>query len=330
MTIQKLAKGFRRFLPLWTISALVLGFGFGILLPQLTFILKKLILSSSFALIYLMCIPLRIEDLVKTVKYPKILLLGLVFSLFLAPLFMFPAAKIFVSSHPQVFAGLILAGVVPPGGMNTFWTGIMGADVSLAMIMQILTFTVAIFWIPLGMQIFAGSLVKINYMFMFVKLILIVVIPLVLALITRQIITRTQGEKGVLKGIPYFQFLSGLLALLLVFIATGLKSHAILKHPGIIYLPAIAAAIYYIFTFLIMGLITFKIIRIKYSQAIPLIFGTGTKNLSIAMALAVTTFGPQALLGVVACSLFQMPLASVFYKIFWKLKPTAEAPELQI
>lgn len=329
MKIQKIAKGFRTWLPLWTILALALGFIYGIFLPDGTSILKELIIPSSFVLIYLMCIPLRIEDLVKTIKYPKELLLGAGFSLLLAPLLMWPEARLFVADHPEVFAGLILAGVVPPGGMNTFWTGILEADVSLAMILQIVTFTVAIFWIPLGMQLFAGSYVAINYMFMFEKLLFIVVTPLILAIITRIIITKTKGEKGVVAGIPYFQFFSGILALLLVFIATGLKAHAIIKHPGIIYLPAIAAFIYYAFTFFLMGLLTFKILKIEYPKAIPLIFGTATKNLSIAMALAVTAFGPQALLGVVACSLFQMPLASLFYKRYLKFKPIQQTDLLE-
>ncbi len=318
MNINKIAKGFRSWLPLWTIVALILGFIFGIALPKGAPLLKTLIIPSSFILIYMMCIPLRIEDMINAIKYPKELLWGLVFSLVLAPILMWPGARLLVSGHPQVLAGLLLAGVVPPGGMITFWTGILDADISLAMILQIVTFIVSIFWIPLGMQLLAGAYVPIQYLPMLKNLMIIIVGPLILGVITRKIIVSKKGEKGIVQGIPYFQLISGIFALLLVFIATGVKAKQIVAHPGIIYLPALAALIYYLVTFWLAGIINFKILKFPYEKSIPLIFGTATKNLSIAMALAVTTFGPQALLGVVACSLFQMPLASVFYK--WYVK----------
>ena len=325
MNIQKIAKGFRSWLPFWTIVALVLGFVYGLLLPQGASILKALIMPSSFILIYMMCIPLRIEDMVDSIKYPKELLWGLLLSLVLAPLLMWPGARLLVSNHPEVLAGLLLAGVVPPGGMITFWTGILDADISLAMILQIVTFVVSIFWIPLSMQVLAGAYVPIRYLPMLKNLMIIIVGPLILGVITRKIITSKKGEKGIVKGIPYFQLISGIFALLLVFIATGVKAKQIMAHPGIIYLPALAALIYYLVTFWLAGIINFKALKFSYEKSIPLIFGTATKNLSIAMALAVTTFGPQALLGVVACSLFQMPLASLFYK--WYLKYKIETSE---
>ena len=320
MSIKTVTQKFRAWLPFWTILALVLGFVYGTLFPHYSKILKSLIIPSSFILIYMMCIPLKMENMVNSIKYPRELLWGLLFSLVLAPLLMWPEARILVARHPEVFAGLMLAGVVPPGGMITFWTGILDAEISLAMVLQIVTFVVSIFWIPLSMQVLAGAYVPIQYMAMFKNLLIIIVGPLILGMITRRIIMAKKGEKGVVQGMPYFQLISGLFALLLVFIATGVKAKQILQHPGIIYLPAIAALIYYTVTFYLAGIINLKWLKIPYGKAIPLIFGTATKNLSIAMALAVTTFGPQALLGVIACSLFQMPLASLFYKWYLKYK----------
>lgn len=320
MDIRKIAKGFRKNLTVWTLVALFGGFLFGLSFPESGPFLKKLIMPSSFILIYMMCIPLKMTDLVNTVKYPKELLWGLFLSLVIAPLLMWPEARLLVSAHPEVLAGLLLAGVVPPGGMITFWTGILDADISLAMILQIVTFIVSIFWIPLGMKIMAGAYVPIHYLSMLKNLMIIIVGPLILGMITRKLITSKKGERGVVDAMPYFQLISGIFALLLVFIATGIKAKQIMQHPGMIYLPAVAALIYYIVTFYLAGIITFKALRMPYVKAIPLIYGTATKNLSIAMALSVTAFGPQALLGVVACSLFQMPLASIYYKWYYKIK----------
>ena len=55
--------------------------------------------------------------------------------------------------------------------------------------------------------------------------------------------------------------------------------------------------------------------RIKAEQSIPLIYENGTRNLSIAMVMAITTFRGEATLGVAACILSQFPVAALFYAI---------------
>jgi hypothetical protein len=65
--------------------------------------------------------------------------------------------------------------------------------------------------------------------------------------------------------------------------------------------------------------------EIKYAQSIPLVYGTGTKNLSIAIALSLATFpNTNVVLGVIACFMIQMPLASVFYKVIPRILRKSE------
>jgi predicted Na+-dependent transporter len=61
-----------------------------------------------------------------------------------------------------------------------------------------------------------------------------------------------------------------------------------------------------------------RIFRINEEQSIPLIYENGTRNLSIAMVVAITTFRGEAILGVAACILSQFPVAALFYSILRK------------
>jgi ACR3 family arsenite efflux pump ArsB len=92
-------------------------------------------------------------------------------------------------------------------------------------------------------------------------------------------------------------------------------------------LPIVGALTYYVVAYPLAYWILYKILRLPMFDAVPLIYGTATKNLSIAMGMAAAAFGPMALLGVVTCLILQMPLASLWHKIFSKMEITViEAP----
>jgi ACR3 family arsenite efflux pump ArsB len=58
-----------------------------------------------------------------------------------------------------------------------------------------------------------------------------------------------------------------------------------------------------------------KIFKFDYETAIPLIYQSGSRNLPVAMVVAISSFKNQAVLGVAACMLSQFPISALFYKI---------------
>jgi len=325
MTLASFDKKFKQSLPVWIILMLFLGFGFGLWKPHASQSLKSLVFPLSFTMIYMMCIPLRIEAILDVFKRPKELLIALGMSLIFAPLFMWPLGYLFLRNESIIFVGIILASLVPPGGLTAFWAGIMDADVSLALMVEMFALLLSIIWIPFGMKLLGGTMVTIKFTFLMEKILILIIAPIILGYLTRILIVKYKGERGFMSMKPAFSIISGLAALMIVFIALSLKAPAILKHPMIIVLPAIVALLYYSITFTFTGWLTLKPLKIKYEKAVPIVYATGTKNLSIAMALAITAFGPQAILGIVGCSVFQMPIASLYYKHMLKFKPVTSS-----
>ena len=280
--------------------------------------LKGFILPSAFIMLWASMITMKVEHFAKSFTQPKQLVVGNIMSLIVAPLLMLPLALIFASKSPKIYAGLVLAGIAPPGGFVTYWSMILNANMGLAVSLTITTFLVSLILIPWGMKWLAGNKVNVNVMFLFEKILILVVGPFVLAMITRWLIIHKKGEKNLNPYKPWFSLISSLMALYLVFAGVSLKAEFLMQNVQILIMPLVGAFLYYMFAYPLSYFILHKLFKFTLFDSIPLVYGTSTKNLSIAMGLAAAAFGPMTLLGVVLCMVFQMPLASMWYKYFDK------------
>jgi len=311
----------KKYMPLFILVCLAGGYFIGLHLSKAQIAgIKSSILPSVILMIYAMLITMKMDDLKDAFVYPKGMIFGSILSLAVAPLLMIPIATVF-TKNPQVYTGLLLASIVPPGGMITYWTGILGANMGLATAIQTVTLLVSIIWVPYGMKLFVGSMVEVNTTTLLIKILIMVVIPLVLAYITQKLITRKYSWKGIITIRPLSHLISSLMALYMVFVAMSVQAHLIAKDPALIALPAVGMLIYYSLAYPFSYYFSLKVLKEPHDKAIPITYGFSTKNLSIAMGLAIAAFGPLALLGVVPCMLFQMPFASIWFKIFSRLRP---------
>ncbi len=280
--------------------------------------LKGFILPSAFIMLWASMITMKVEHFTKSFKQPKQLIVGNVMSLIVAPLLMLPIALLFAAKSPKIYAGLVMAGIAPPGGFVTYWSMILNANMGLAVSLTITTFIVALVLIPWGMKWLAGGKVTVDVMFLFKKILILVVGPFILAMGTRWLIIHKKGEKNMNKFKPWFSLISSLMALYLVFAGVSLKAEFLIKNWHILLLPLVGAFLYYLIAYPLSYWILHKLFKFTLFDSIPLVYGTSTKNLSIAMGLAAAAFGPLTLLGVVLCMVFQMPMASMWFKYFSK------------
>jgi len=76
-------------------------------------------------------------------------------------------------------------------------------------------------------------------------------------------------------------------------------------------------SLYYPITFIVSLFIARLLINSYYNQ-MPIVYGTASKNLSIALALALSVFKGNVVLGVILCFMVQMPMLSLFYRFIKK------------
>ncbi len=315
--MKKFNQFFRQNLFYLVIASMTLGLLFGWLAPGMAKSLKVLIVPILFLMIYSMIIPMNFSELLNIKKYIKSTSWGLFTMTILAPLIAWGLSFLIPAQYSILKIGLILASLMPPGGMIISWTGLLDADVELAMILQTITFILSIITIPLGITLLLGTNAHFSQMLLLKNIALYIFLPLIAGYITQLGLRRIWTKERIQTLKPNLATLSGLCAITIIFIATSLKTHFILAHPAIFLWGLIFAFIYYFFTFLSTLFLTAFVIP-EYEQQMPIVYGTTSKNLSIGIALALSVFHGPAILGIVFCYLVQMPFLSLIYKFIRK------------
>jgi ACR3 family arsenite efflux pump ArsB len=126
----------------------------------------------------------------------------------------------------------------------------------------------------------------------FKQIVTIVFLPMLLGVVTRVAIIRAWGEKRYQKDLKKkFPVFSSVGVLGIVFVALALKATAIVSNPAALVGYFIPLAIIYTVNFTLSTIVgkTF----FDRGDAIALVYGTVMRNLSIALAIAITVFGPQ-------------------------------------
>jgi len=279
--------------------------------------LKALIVPLLFLMIYVMIVPMEFRESVDLRKYKKETLLGIFAILVLAPLIAYFVNFILPEKYDFLKAGLILAATMPPGGMIVSWTGLLDASVELAMILQTVTFVLAIVAIPLTLSLLLSKSIHFSKILLVENILLYIFVPLIVGFITQLILKKKYSKEKIKSWKPTLATISGLCALGVVFISVSLKTKAIITHPQVLLWGVLLAFIYYLITFL-ASLFTAGLFVDSYDNQMPIVYGTACKNLSIGIALALSVFKGPVVLGVIFCFMIQMPMLSLFYKFIRK------------
>jgi ACR3 family arsenite transporter len=317
MTIGKINQFFRKNLFSLVLASIVLGFLLGWQLPQVAALLKSLIVPILFLMIFVMIIPIEFKELIAVRKYKKEIIWGFIAILFLAPLVAYLINFVFPEKYDFLKTGLILAATMPPGGMIVSWTGLLDANIELAMILQTGTFILALLTIPLTLSLFISKSVHFSQSLLIQNIALYIFLPLIVGFIAQVLLKRKYSKEKIKSWKPTLATISTLCALLVVFISTSLKANTIISHPQMLLWGILLAVIYYLIMFLVSLFFTGLIVD-SYDNQMPIVYGTTSKNLSIGVALALSAFSGPVVLGVVFCFMVQMPMLSLFYKFIRK------------
>lgn len=274
----------------WSIPAFMIGgIIFGVLFDSN--FLKSTIIPLTFLMVYPMMINLQIKKIFIGDDY---LLQGItqLINFAIIPFFTFGIGKWFFPDRPLILLGLLLTSLLPTSGMTISWTGFAGGNVSAAIKMSVIGLIAGSLATPLYTKWLLGTVIEVPLISIFKQISVVVFLPMMLGFVTRQVIIALLGEdkynKQFKKKFPVFSTV-GVLGI--VFVAMALKAESIINNPfGIISL-FIPLLLIYGFNFTlstVLGKILFK-----RDDAIALVYGTVMRNLSIALAIAITAFGSE-------------------------------------
>jgi arsenite transporter len=280
----------------WSIPiSMLLGLAAGFLFDAVP--LKRLIIPVTFIMVYPMMATLDVQSMFKGRDY-KLQLMTQLINFILIPLLAFYTGKLFFSGGDQKFGlwavGLFLIGVLPTSGMTISWTGFAKGNKEAAIKMVVFGLVLGALAAPVYTKIFMGATVNVDMLHMFRQIVLFVFVPLAAGILTQVLAKKRFGVQTWNQRIkPKFPPFSALGVILIAFVAMALKSKNIIANPTDIVSIAVPLVVFYIISY---GVLSFAgRLLFKREDAIAMVFGVVMRDLSIALAIAMTAFGPEGL-----------------------------------
>ena len=289
------------------------GFAFGIKINPA--FLKAYIVPFTFLMVYPMMVTLKIKKVFEGGD-AKAQLLTQSINFLIVPFMAAGLGYFFFRDQPYMALGLLLAGLVPTSGMTISWTGFAGGNLAAAVKMTVIGLTLGSLATPFYVKWIMGAKINVDILSVMKQIAVIVFLPMVLGYFTRVGIISVTGEKRFADvWAKRFPGLSTIGVLGIVFIAIALKARVIYASPQLLVYILMPLGIMYIFNFFISTVI--GRVFLPKEDAIALVYGSVMRNLSIALAIALNTFGPEgssAALVIAAAYIIQVQSAAWYVK----------------
>lgn len=210
----------------------------------------------------------------------------------LIPFIAFGIGMLFFKELPYYALGLLLMGLIPTSGMTISWTGFAKGNISAAIKMTVIGLILGAVLTPLYAKLLFGRVIDIPIWSIFQQIFIVVFLTMALGYATQRVLVRIYGEAKYNKDIKIrFPSLSSIGVLGIIFVAMALKANTIVKNPVIILYILVPVLVFYGINYLITTL-TGKYL-LDRDDGIAHVYGTVMRNLSIALAIAVTAFGKE-------------------------------------
>lgn len=303
----------------WAVpAALAAGFAFGLLFDAKP--LDAAILPLTFLMVFPIMVSLRLRELARLDDWRLQTATQLV-NFVAIPLLGWGLGVLFFQDKPLLALGLLLTSLLPTSGMTISWTGFAKGNVPAAVRMTLIGLLLGSLLAPMYLKGLLGTSVEISISKVLSQIALTVLVPLILGAIAHEILMRRLGADGFQKRVHgYLGPFSTLGVLGIVFVAMALKARGIASHPQDLAILTAPLALLYIANF---GL-SIAVGRLLFAKAdaIALVYGSVMRNLSIALAIAMTAFGvhgPEIALIISIAYVFQVQSAAWSVKILPRL-----------
>jgi arsenite transporter len=274
----------------WTIPAsMVAGIVIGNLINPAP--LKAWIIPLTFLMVYPMMINLQVQKVLTGRDY-KLQLITQLINFAIVPFFAYGMGRLFFADRPLVALGLLLASLLPTSGMTISWTGFARGNLSAAVKMTVIGLILGSIATPFYAKWLMGTVIEIPLANTFRQIAIIVFLPMILGVVTRFVLIRIVGADKYNKNLKQkFPAFSTLGVLGVVFVAMALRAEDIVQRPLSLLSFLVPLTILYAGNFIFSTLVGKALFN--RGDAIALVYGTVMRNLSIALAVALTVFGGE-------------------------------------
>lgn len=264
-------------------------------------------------MIYPTMIGFKIKEAVDF-SHMKVVIVASLLNFILIPFVAFIFGKLFLSSSPEIFAGIMMVSLFPTSGMTISWTMFSKGNVAAAIKVTAISLLLGSFLAPIYLYFTVGTLVDINILQTFITIAQIVILPMILGNITYKLILKEVSMEEFNDKIkPILPSISIWPMIFIIFTSISMKAKAIASKPELLIYSVLILIIFYTFNFTISTLVARRFFSRENGYA--LIYGTVMRNLSIALGLAIASFGPDTALIITLAFILQVQSAAWYGKL---------------
>ncbi|NNJ09472.1 arsenic resistance protein [Chloroflexales bacterium ZM16-3] len=272
----------------WSIpAAMVLGLVYGSWANPAP--LRSLITPLTFLMVYPMMVTLNLKQ-VFTGGDTRLQLATQLLNFAVIPFVGFAMGKLLFADRPLIAVGLLLTSLLPTSGMTISWTGFAKGNVLSAVKMTVIGLVIGSVATPLYLKMLMGTAIDVPLSDIFSQIILIVFLPMAAGYATQRGLIKIYGvDRYNVQVKGRFPMISTLGVVGIVFTAIALKATTIISSPALLLRLVLPLLLLYGLNFLLSTLVG----KLFFSRgdAIALVYGSVMRNLSIALAVAMTAFG---------------------------------------
>lgn len=294
-TFWKVYRAPAKYLMLSVPVTLLIGFLTGLLVD--TTAMKSTLLYGTIVMIYATMVGFNFKQLAST-QGSKVMLFSVIINFLIIPVIAFILGTLFLTGRADngaMFAGLAISALLPTSGMTISWTVLQKGNVDAAIKLTIFGLILGSTLAPWYLLVMVGQYVPIDIWKTMQTILLVVFVPMLLGHLTFKMILKKHSIEQFKKEIkPKFGPLSIWAMLYVIFVSISSGATMIVNNLELILIALVVLLIFYGLNFLIS---TYTALRFfNREDGIALVNGTVLRNLSIAIGLAATSFGPEAAL----------------------------------
>ena len=332
---------FNKYLSVWILLCMALGILMGKYLPAVSDFFRQFEIANVniplAVLIWLMIFPMMLKidfsSIKQAGKQPKGLILTWIVNWLIKPFTMFGLASlffyvIFKGYIPSLLAkdylaGAVLLGAAPCTAMVFVWSNMTNGNAAYTLL-QVATndLIILVAYVPIVALLLGIGGFSIPWLTLILSVVLFIVIPLILASITRTIVVKKKGveflNEKVIKKFNPVSMIGLLLTLVIIF---SLQAEIIFNNPLHILLIAIPLTIQ---TFLVF-FISYggaKLLKLSHDIAAPagMIGASNFFELAVAVAIALFPLNPGVSIATIVGVLVEVPVMLILVRISNKTK----------
>ncbi len=272
-------------IPVMMISGILSGYYF-----NMSFV-KVSVMPLTFLMVYPMMVNLQLEKLF-SFEGMTCQITAQIINFGIIPFVAYYLGRYFFPDSPMIVLGLLFAALLPTSGMTISWTGFAKGNINIAIKMTVVGLILGSIATPFYAKFLMGEVIEIPMQKIFTSIAIVVLLPMIFGNLTKRILIKRFGQENYKKNIKQkFPPLSTLGVLGIVYVAMCLKAKTIAADPTILIDYLTPLVLLYLINFVISTLVGKMFFN--RNDAIAIVYGTVMRNLSIALAIAMTAFAER-------------------------------------